>query len=89
MLLSFGPQTASCKIGFIRQIQTDGLMDKADKKQISRHTSICISSSYHLSFSLIHIQMHTLVVPVRTQTTKDELKSAVSADLHAQVHGHR
>lgn len=34
-------------------------MDKADKRQISRHTSICISSSFHLSVSLIHIQMHT------------------------------
>lgn len=46
-------------------------MDKADKKEISRHTSICISSSFHLFFSLIHIQMHTVSFLPSTQTPKD------------------
>lgn len=51
-------------------------MDKADKKQISRHTSICISSFFfppiYLSHS--HPDADTLFFP-NTQTPKDKLHS--------------
>lgn len=46
-------------------------MDKADKKQISRHTSICISSFFpHIFPSHSLTEAHNLVSPSHTNTQR-------------------
>lgn len=48
----------AAKIWFIRQIQ-DRWTDKADKEQISRHTSICTNRSFHLSAFFFSFKTNT------------------------------